>query len=80
MNLRSIVKVAELEASKLSFCLQDIERRLVFWGFNDEDQPQVSICEGDEIILVYKGSKIHSSTFIKIMEKRGHITKEDFKL
>lgn len=40
--------------------------------------PQVTICGGDEIILVCRGSEIDPPTFIEIMEERGYITKEDF--
>lgn len=40
--------------------------------------PQVTICNGDEIILVYRGSEIDAPTFIKIIEEVGYITKNDF--
>lgn len=78
MNLRKVVKRAESEANKLSLYLQDIERHLVFIGFNEDELPQVTMCNGDEIIAVYKGSEIDAPTFIEIMEERGYITKEDF--
>lgn len=78
MSLRKVVKRAESEANKLSLYLQDIERHLVFIGFNEDELPQVTMCNGDEIIAVYKGSEIDAPTFIEIMEERGYITKEDF--
>lgn len=78
MNLRKVVKRAESEANKLSLYLQDIERHLVFIGFNEDELPQVTMCNGGEIIAVYKGSEIDAPTFIEIMEERGYITKEDF--
>lgn len=78
MSLRKVVKRAESETNKLSLYLQDIERHLVFIGFNEDELPQVTMCNGDEIIAVYKGSEIDAPTFIEIMEERGYITKEDF--
>lgn len=78
LYLRKAVKRAESEANKLSVYLQDIERCLVFCGFNEKEQPQVTMCSGNEIIAVYRGSEIDAPTFIEIMEERGYITKEDF--
>lgn len=78
MNLRKAVKQAEADANRLSFSLQEIERHLVFRGFQEDDIPQVTICNGDEIILVYSGSEIDPQAFIAIMEERGYITKGDF--
>lgn len=78
ISLRTAIKRAEADANRLGISLQEVERLLVFRGFQEEDMPQVTICGGDEIILVYRGSEIHSSTFIEIMEKRGYITKKNF--
>lgn len=78
MCLRTAVKKAEEDANRLSFSLQEIERHLIFCGFGQEDEPQVTICNGDEIILVYRGSEIDAQTFIKIMEEVGYITEDDF--
>lgn len=50
----------------------------MFIGFNEDELPQVTMCNGGEIIAVYKGSEIDAPTFIEIMEERGYITKEDF--
>lgn len=78
MYLRTAIKQAGTDANRLSISLQEVERLLVFRGFQEEDMPQVTICGGDEIILVYRGSEIHAPTFIDIMEEVGYITKEDF--
>lgn len=78
MNLSTAIKRAEVAANRLSISLQEIERQLIFHGFQEDDLPQVTICNGDEIILVYRGSEIHAPTFIEIMEERGYITKNDF--
>ena len=78
MYLRTVVKQAEADANRLSASLQEVERYLVFRGFQEDDTPQVTICGGDEIIAVYNGSEIDAPTFIKIMEEVGYITKDDF--
>ena len=78
ISLRKAIKQAEADANRLSISLQEIERILVFRGFQEEDMPQVTICGGDEIIIVYNGSEIGAPTFIKIMEEVGYITKENF--
>lgn len=78
MYLKAAVMQAETDANKLSISLQEVERHLVFRGFQEDDTPQVTICGGDEIIAVYNGSEIDAPTFIKIMEEVGYITKDDF--
>lgn len=78
IGLRTAVKRAEAVANRLSASLQEVERHLVFRGFQEDDIPQVTICNGDEIILVYSGSEIDAPTFIRIMEEVGYITKDDF--
>lgn len=78
MYLKAVVMQAETDANKLSASLQEVERHLVFRGFQEDDTPQVTICGGDEIILVYNCSEIDAPTFIEIMEERGYITKDDF--
>lgn len=50
---------------------------MVFRGFQEDDTPQVTICNGDEIIAVYNDSEIDAPTFIKIMEEVGYITKDE---
>ena len=80
MYLRTLIKKAESDANRLSASLQEVERHLVFRGFQEDDTPQVTICGGDEIILVYHGSEIHAPNFIKIMKDIGYITKDDFVL
>jgi hypothetical protein len=78
ISLRAAIKRAEADANRLSISLQEAERLLVFRGFQEEDMPQVTICGGDEIILVYRGSEIGAPTFIEIMEEVGYITKDNF--
>lgn len=77
-KLREAAKQAAAYANRLSFSLQEIERNLIFVGFKEDDLPQVTMCNGEEIIAVYRGSEIDVPTFIEIMEERGYIMKEDF--
>ena len=79
MILRKNVKRAEEIERELSFALQDIERALVFRGFQD-DIPNVSLCGGCEIIVEYHGSEIDIKEAVEIMEKVGYISKNDFRV
>lgn len=79
MNLRNLVKRAEQKESELSIALQNIEKELVFRGFQDET-PNVSMCAGCEIILEYHGSEIDIKKAIELMEEIGYISKDNFKI
>lgn len=78
MNLRNLVKRAEQKESELSIALQNIEKELVFMGFQDET-PNVSMCTGCEIILEYHGSEIDIQKAIELMEEIGYVSKDNFK-
>ena len=77
MNLRKLVERAQDKESELSFALQAIEKELVFRDFQYQE-PNISICTGGEIILVYHGSEIHINKVIELMEEVGCISKSDF--
>lgn len=79
MNLRNLVKRAEQKESELSIALQNIEKELVFKGFQDET-PNVSMCAGCEIILEYHGSEIDIKEAIELMEEIGYISKDNFEI
>lgn len=79
MNLRNLVKRAEQKESELSIALQNIEKELVFRGFQDET-PNVSMCAGCEIILEYHGSEIDIKKAIELMEEIGYISKDNFEI
>ena len=79
MNLRNLVKRAEQKESELSIALQNIEKELVFRGFQYET-PNVSMCAGCEIILEYHGSEINIKKAIELMEEVGYISIDNFKL
>nr|DAK37612.1 MAG TPA: hypothetical protein [Caudoviricetes sp.]DAM56673.1 MAG TPA: hypothetical protein [Caudoviricetes sp.] len=78
MNIRNLVKRAEQKESELSIALQNIEKELVFRGFQDET-PNVSMCAGCEIILEYHGSEIDIKKAIELMEEIGYVSKDNFK-
>lgn len=79
MNIRNLVKRAEQKESELSIALQNIEKELVFRGFQDET-PNVSMCAGCEIILEYHGSEIDIKKAIELMEEIGYISKDNFEI
>lgn len=79
MNLRNLVKRAEQKESELSIALQNIEKELVFRGFQNET-PNVSMCAGCEIILEYHGSEIDIKKAIELMEEIGYISKDNFEI
>lgn len=76
-KLRDAVKKAEKKLNEASCAVQSIEPHLTFARFNGVT-PQVSACNGDEIILEYYGREIPIETVIEIMEERGYITPDDF--
>ena len=78
MNIRNLVKRAEQKESELSIALQNIEKEIVFRGFQDET-PNVSMCAGCEIILEYHGSEIDIKKAIELMEEIGYVSKDNFK-
>lgn len=76
-KLRKAVKDAELKLNEANYAVQNIERYLTFARFN-RDEPQVTACNGDEIILEYYGREIPIERAIEIMEYSGCITPDDF--
>ena len=76
-KLRNAVKKAELKLNEASCAVQSIETHLTFALFGG-DTPQVSACNGDEIILEYYGREMPIETAIERMEEYGYITPDDF--
>lgn len=79
MNLRKLVKRAEELENELSGALQNIKKELVFRDFQNEE-PNVTLCGGCEIIVEYHGSEIDIKEAIEIMDKVGYISKNDFRV
>lgn len=76
-KLRHAVKNAETKLNEASCAVKNIERYLTFARFGNTE-PQVSTCNGDEIILEYYGREIPIEIAIDIMETTGYITPDDF--
>ena len=76
-KLRQAVKNAEVKLNEASCAVQNIERHLTFCRFRGEE-PHVSACNGDEIILEYYGREMPIECAIARMESVGYITPEDF--
>lgn len=76
-KLRQAVKNAEMKLNEASCAIQNIERHLTFCRFG-EIEPQVTACNGDEIILEYYGREMPIETAIERMEYSGYITPNDF--
>lgn len=56
-KLRNVVKKAELKLNEAECAIQAIQKHLTFARFVG-DTPQVSACNGDEIILEYYGREM----------------------
>jgi len=76
-QLRKAIKNAETKLNEADCAVQSIEKFLTFARFN-RDEPQVSACNGDEIILNYYGREMPIERAIEIMEYSGYITPDDF--
>lgn len=76
-KLRQAVKKAEMKLNEASCAVQNIERYLTFFRFSGTE-PQVTACNGDEIILEYYGREMPIEDAIERMEIVGYITPDDF--
>ena len=76
-GLRKAVKKAEQKLNEADCAVQSIETHLCFSGFGDIE-PQVTACNGDEIILEYLGREMPITEVIERMEEYGYITPNDF--
>lgn len=76
-KLRHAIKQAETKLNEASCVIQNIERCLTFCHFGGTE-PQVTACNGDEIILEYYGRVMPIETAVERMEYSGYITPDDF--
>lgn len=77
-RLRNAIRRAEDIDNRLSVAIQNIEELLVYEGFDDFEEPELSMASGSELILVWRGHEIHSNIVLDIMESNGCITPQDF--
>ena len=76
-NLRNTVNNAVQKLNEALCAVQSIETHLCFAGFGNIE-PQVAVCNGDEIILEYLGREMLITEVIERMEEYGYITPNDF--
>ena len=76
-ELRKAVKKAEEKLNEASCAVQSIEKHLTFCSFSGQE-PQVTACNGDEIILEHYGREMPIEEAIERMETAGFITPYDF--
>lgn len=76
-RLRNSVTKAFRKLTEAESAIQVIDTHLVFSGFRG-DKPQVSACNGGEIILEYKGFEMSIEEAIERMEEYGYISRSDF--
>lgn len=77
-QLRKAIYIAEDLQNKADNALQKLGRYVRFVGFELNDEPQFSICSGNEIILEWHGAEIDKNHIISIMENVGFISQTDF--
>lgn len=76
-RLRNAIKKAEDKQNEADLALQAIWKHLAFSGFRD-NEPNLSMASGNEIILEYNGSEMNTNEIIDRMESAGYITPDDF--
>lgn len=76
--LRKAILRAEKKQNEADIALQAINQYLSFRDFECDDEPELSICSGDEIILEWHGWEINRNEIIDHMENKGFITPKDF--
>lgn len=78
-SLRNAFKKAEDKQNEADMALQSIAKYLTFHKFSEGDEPKLSMCSGNEVILEWHGSELDRNQIIDYMENVGYITPEDFK-
>lgn len=76
-KLRNAIKKAENKQNEADLALQSIWEHLAFSGFRD-NEPNLSMASGNEIILEWNGSEMNANEIIDRMESVGYITPDDF--
>lgn len=76
-ELRKAVKKALEYPNKADCAIQVVNRLLKHERFI-YNEPNASLCSGDEFIVEYLGSEISIEQAIDIMEERGYLVPEDF--
>lgn len=74
-KLRMAIKTAEDKYCEADSAVQKVRNHLVFKGFDGE--PNITMCNGNELILEYNGGELNAHQIIDCMESKGFISKED---
>lgn len=77
MSLRSIISNTEIQASRLEDWMRELRRWLIFYHFEEDDEPTV-VYEDGQVLLKWHDYTLTMQEITEIMEERGYITKEDF--
>lgn len=78
-ELRKAVRTAYNAQRKVNSAVHLVNRLLKHERFGHYE-PNASICAGEEFIVEYLGEEIYIEEAIDIMETRGYLIPEDFKL
>jgi len=78
-KLNQAIRYAEGKYVEAGSALQQIRQYLKFKGFGDEE-PDITIASGNEVILVYEGYELSTSEMIECMETKGYIEPIDFRI
>ena len=78
-KLRTAIKTAEDKYCEADSAVQKVRNHLVFKGFDFDDEPNIAMCNGNELILEYNGGELNANQIIDCMETKGCISKEDFR-
>lgn len=76
--LRKSIEKAEKKANEADIALQAVHKHLTFHGFRNGDEPNLSMCSGDELILEWHGGELDRYRIIEYMENVGYITPDNF--
>lgn len=78
-RLEIAIKKAENALIKADSALQGISKHIKYIGFSDNDEPEISSCNGShEIILEWHGRELDANQIIYNMNTKGNIEPSDF--
>lgn len=77
-SLRSAIEKAEKKTNEANIALQAVNKYINFRGFKEDDEPELSMCSGDELIIEWHGRELNRNQIIDYMENVGYIAPNDF--
>ena len=79
MSLRSVISNTEIQASRLETWIEELKRWLIFYDFEEDDEPIV-VYEDGEVLLRWHEYTLTMNKVTELMEEVGHIDKDNFEL